>query len=352
MKFSYLIFAILVITATSCKEEPKQETGRGGPGGKPGGGPPPVFSGIIAEGFPINRSIEAPGTILANETTDMQPEISGRVVSINFKEGTNVKAGALLVKLFDGDLQAQLKKLAVQLTIAEATEKRQKELLAINGTSQQDYDNASLNVNNIKADMALLKVRITQTEVRAPFTGRLGLRNISLGAYINSSTIITNISQVNVIKVEFAVPEKYAHEMLPNKIATLHTADQAKVYYATVIASQNNISAETRNLLVRAVVKDPDNRITPGTFVEVSIGLGYNANAIMIPTQAIIPSTRTKKVIVLREGKAVFQDVKTDFRDASRIEVTEGIALGDTIITSGLLSIKEGMACKVILSKK
>lgn len=323
----------------------------GGPGGKPAGGPP-VFSGIIAEGFPINRNIEAPGTILANETTDMQPEISGRVVSINFKEGNYVKAGTLLVKLFDADLQAQLKKLAVQLNIAEATEKRQKELLAINGTSQQDFDNASLNVNNIKADMDLLKVRIAQTEVRAPYNGKLGLRNISLGAYVNPSTIITNISQMDVIKVEFAVPEKYAHEMMPNKVLTLRTANLEKVYYATVVASQNLISAETRNLMVKAIVKHPDNRITPGTFVEVSIGLGYNSNAIMIPTQAIIPSTRTKRVIVFRDGKAVFQDVKTDFRDASRIEVTEGISLGDTIITSGLLSIKEGMACNVAITKK
>lgn len=326
--------------------------GPGGPGGKPGGGGVPVFSGIIAEAFPINRNIEAPGTILANETTDMQPEISGRVVSINFKEGTYVKAGTLLIKLFDADLQAQLKKLAVQLTIAEATEKRQKELLAINGTSQQDFDNASLNVNNIKADMDLLKVRIAQTEVRAPFNGKLGLRNISLGAYVNPTTIITNISQMNVIKVEFTVPEKYAHEMLPNKILTLRTANQDKDYYATVVASQNLISAETRNLLVKAIVKNPDQKITPGTFVQVSVGLGYNANAIMVPTQAIIPSTRTKRVIILREGKAVFQDVKTDFRDASRIEVTEGISLGDTIITSGLLTIKEGMACKVVLEKK
>lgn len=351
MRFYILIFATVVFAA-SCKEEPKKEMGPGGgAGGKQGGGPPPVFTGIIAEKFPINQNIEAPGTIMANETTDIQPEISGRVVSINFKEGTNVRTGALLVKLFDADLQAQLKKLDVQLSIAETTEKRQKELLAINGTSQQDYDNASLSVNNIKADIELLKVRITQTEVRAPFNGRLGLRNISLGAYVNPSTIITNISQLDIIKVEFTVPEKYAPEMLPNKILTLHTADQAKVYYATVIASQNNISAETRNLLVKAVVKNPDVRVSPGTFVEVSIGLGYNANAIMIPTQAIIPSTRTKKLIVMRGGKAVFQEIKTGFRDASRIEITEGIAIGDTIVTSGLLSIKEGMACKVTITK-
>lgn len=340
--------AVLLLSA--CTEGEKKQGAGMGQGAKNQG--MPVFSAVIAQSFPINRNIEAPGTILANETTDIQPEISGRVVSINFKEGSNVKAGTLLVKLFDADLQAQLKKLAVQLTIAEATEKRQKELLAINGTSQQDYDNAVLNVSNIKADMDLLKVRIAQTEVRAPFTGRLGLRNISLGAYVNPTTVITNISQIDVIKVEFAVPEKYAHEMLPNKILTLHTADQTKVYYATVTAAQNLISAETRNLVVRAMVKDPDSRITPGTFVEVSIGLGYNANAIMLPTQAIIPTTRSKKVIVMKDGKAVFREVKTDFRDATRIEITEGISVGDTIITSGLLSIKDGMPCKVVLENK
>lgn len=340
--------AVLLLSA--CTEGEKKQGAGMGQGAKNQG--MPVFSAVIAQSFPINRNIEAPGTILANETTDIQPEISGRVVSINFKEGSNVKAGTLLVKLFDADLQAQLKKLAVQLIIAEATEKRQKELLAINGTSQQDYDNAVLNVSNIKADMDLLKVRIAQTEVRAPFTGRLGLRNISLGAYVNPTTVITNISQIDVIKVEFAVPEKYAHEMLPNKILTLHTADQTKVYYATVTAAQNLISAETRNLVVRAMVKDPDSRITPGTFVEVSIGLGYNANAIMLPTQAIIPTTRSKKVIVMKDGKAVFREVKTDFRDATRIEITEGITVGDTIITSGLLSIKDGMPCKVVLENK
>lgn len=349
MRYLYLCTGAVLLLSACTEGEKKQGTGMGQVAKKQD---TPVFSAVIANSFPINRNIEAPGTILANETTDIQPEISGRVVSINFKEGSNVKAGTLLVKLFDADLQAQLKKLAVQLTIAEATEKRQKELLAINGTSQQDYDNAVLNVSNIKADMDLLKVRIGQTEIRAPFTGRLGLRNISLGAYVNPTTVITNISQIDVVKVEFAVPEKYAHEMLPNKILTLHTADQTKVYYATVTAAQNLISAETRNLVARAFVKDPDSRITPGTFVEVSIGLGYNANAIMLPTQAIIPTTRSKKVIVIKDGKAVFREVKTDFRDATRIEITEGITVGDTIITSGLLSIKDGMPCKVVLENK
>jgi len=321
-----------------------------GGGGRPSG-PPPVFAAIIAESTPIDRNIEAPGTILPNETTDMQPEISGRVVSINFKEGSYVQAGTLLVKLFDADLQAELKKLAVQLDIAQTTEKRQKELLAINGTSQQDVDNATLTVGNIKADMELLKVRIAQTEVRAPFNGRLGLRNISLGAYVTPATIITNISQVNAVKVEFTVPEKYASEMKSGKMVTLRTADRGKVYYANVIASQNTISAETRNLAVRAQVKNPDASISPGAFVQVQIGIGGENRAIMVPSEAIIPSTRTKRLIVKREGRAIFLDINTGYRDSARVEVISGIRTGDTVVTSGLLTIKEGMPIDVKISK-
>lgn len=320
-------------------------------GGRPSG-PPPVFSAVIAQSTPIGRNIEAPGTILPNETTDMQPEISGRVVSINFKEGSFVQAGTLLVKLFDADLQAELKKLAVQLDIAQATERRQRELLAINGTSQQDVDNAILSVSNIKADMELIKVRISQTEVRAPFSGRLGLRNISLGAYVTPATIITNISQVNSVKVEFNVPERYAPEMLTGKMVTLRTANGGRVYYANVLAAQNTISSETRNLAVRAQVKNPDAAVSPGTFVQVQIGIGGNNNAIMLPTEAIIPSTRTKRVIVKREGRAIFQDVNTGYRDSARVEVIGGIRAGDTIVTSGLLTIKEGMPIEVKLPRQ
>lgn len=333
-----------------CKGAAKKEMVSGGNGGK-ASGPTPVFSAVIAESFPINRTVEAPGTILANENTDMQPEISGKVVSINFKEGSYVQAGTLLVKLFDGDLQAELKKLAVQLEVAEATAKRQKELLAINGTSQQDYDNAILNVSNIKADMDLLRVRIMQTEVRAPFNGKLGFRNISLGAYVTPATIITNIAQVNTVKVEFAVPEKYAQDMVSGKTVTLQTADKSKTYYANVLASQNLISSETRNLFVRAIVKNPDASITPGTFVQVSVAIGSKADAVMLPTEAVIPSTRTKKVIVMRDGKAIFQDINTGFRDSARVEIIGAINKGDTIVTSGLLSIKEGMAIGVKITK-
>lgn len=344
----YLFFTIVLAgLLLACKDS---KTALPTTGGKPVG-PPPVFDAVVAKAFPLNRNIEAPGTIMPNESTDLHAEINGKVVAINLKEGTMVNAGMLLVKLFDDDLQAQLKKLMVQLKIAQATSQRQKELLAINGTSQQDFDNASLTVSNILADMELLKVNITKTEIRAPFTGKLGLRNISLGAYVTPATLISNISQVNLVKVEFTVPEKYAAEMVQGRTISLEADARNKTYFATIIAAQNAIAAETRSLTVKAVLKNGDVGLTPGAFVRVNISVGENAPAIMIPTQAVIPSTRFKKVIVSRSGKAVFQTVTTGFRDSSRVEILDGVMSGDTIITNGLLTIREGTPLKVSIKQ-
>jgi membrane fusion protein (multidrug efflux system) len=341
----FLQIACWLILASACKD--KTKTADGAPGGGKPGGPAYVYDAIVAQSTSVNRFVEAPGTILAGEATDIQPEISGRVIAINFKEGATVPSGSLLVKLFDADLQAQLRKLQVQLSIAEATEKRQKELLAINGTSQQDVDNAVLNVSNIKADIELLKVQISRTEIKAPFTGRVGLRNISLGAYVTPSTVITNIAEVNALKVEFAVPEKYASEIQPGKLVSLRLATGGKEYTAKVLAAQNLINTETRNLMVRAMVLNADREITPGAFVQVRLNVGNNAGAIMVPTQSVIPTTRNKRLILVRQGVAVFQNVNTGYRDSARVEVYGGIAAGDTVVVSGLLAIKEGMPVKV-----
>jgi membrane fusion protein, multidrug efflux system len=352
MKLRPIAFAsFLLLTLFACKTDEKKEAPGGGGGERRPGGPPPVFDAVLATSFQVDRKIEAPGTVLPAENTDLHPEASGRVVAINFKEGSMVSAGTLLVKLFDGDLQAQLRKLDVQLKVAEATEKRQKELLAINGTSQQDYDIASLNVSNIKADMELVKVTIAKTELRAPFTGRLGLRNISLGAYVTPQTIVTNIAQTSNLKVEFAVPEQYAFEMVPGKTVSIRTTSTRRTYNATILAAQNTIAQETRNLSVRALVSNSDAMLTPGSFVQVGIQVGGAKEAIMIPTQAVVPSTRFKNVIVSENGIAVFKVVNTGFRDSARVEITSGLNVGDTIITNGLLTIKEGMPVKTRLKK-
>jgi membrane fusion protein (multidrug efflux system) len=338
----FIFLASVLLLLGSCKEGKPAEGA-----GKKREGPPPVFDAVVAIAYPLSRTIEAPGTILPNENTELHPEVAGRVVAINFKEGSVVSKGALLVKLFDGDLQAQLKKLLVQLEISNATTKRQSELLAINGTSQQDYDNAVLIGSNIKADIELLKVNIDKTEIRAPYTGRLGLRNVSLGAYVTPLTNITSISDDRIMKVEFTVPERYAPEMNNGRMIKLKIDGSNKDYPASIIASQNSVSQDTRSLTVRAVVQQPDTHLTPGAFVSVKVVIGNNAPAIMIPSEAIIPTTRYKKVIVSNSGKASFVTVNTGFRDSSKVEIVDGLKQGDTVITNGLLTIKEGMPVKV-----
>lgn len=337
--FNHLIkFAAVVVMPViiSCSSKEDSKTA---PQPKPAG-PSGTFDAIIVQSFPISRSVETPGTILPNEMAELHPEISGRVIGLSFTEGSFVRKGALLVKLFDADLQAQLKKLAVQLKIAESAEKRQQELLAINGTSQQDYDNASLQVSNIKADMELLRVNISRTEIRAPFDGRIGLRQISPGAYITPSTIVTNIASVNQVKIQFPVAEQYVKDLPNGSTVSFTITGSDHKYFATVMATENGIATDTRNLMVKALVKNTDGLIKPGGYASVMINIGTNRPAMMVPTQSVMPQTRGKRVIVVRRGMAVFQNVETGYRDSASVEVLSGLVNGDTLLTSGLLVVK------------
>ncbi|TMI84400.1 MAG: efflux RND transporter periplasmic adaptor subunit [Bacteroidetes bacterium] len=175
--------------------------------------PPMTVDFYIVKPTLINEKIEVSGSLLANETTEIHPEISGRLVQLNIAEGKFVNKGALLAKIYDGDLQAQLRKLQVQLEIANTNEERSSQLLKIQGISKADYDASLLNVNNIKADIEITRVSITKTEIRAPFNGRLGLKNISPGAFITPLTVITTIAEVNKLKLQFSVPEKYGSQI-------------------------------------------------------------------------------------------------------------------------------------------
>ena len=342
------IFSIFLFTLFSCKEEKK--SGPAGPGGGPGARNAPLqVEGFIVRSQTLSEKIEVPGTLLPFETTEIRPEISGRIVDLNIPEGRFVRRGTVLVRLFDGDLQAQLRKLEVQLSIAEKTAERQKELLKINGISQQEYDLNELQVNNLKADIELLRVDINKTRIRAPYDGQIGLKNISLGAYVTPSNILTTISQVSNLKLEFTVPEKYSEEMKNGKRISFSISGVNKNYSATVIATETTIEANTRSMKVRANVRERDNSLVPGAFAKISLDLGENADALIIPSQAVIPQARNKRVILYKSSKPQFQIVTTGIRDSTFVEITEGLNAGDTVILTGLLAIREDS--KIMLTK-
>ncbi|MEO6683386.1 MAG: efflux RND transporter periplasmic adaptor subunit [Ginsengibacter sp.] len=317
----------------------------------PSAAPLPVEAFIVTPTV-LNANVLVAGTLRPYEQTEIHPEVAGRVVSLSINEGAFVKKGTLLVKLFDEDLQAGLNKLNVQLQIAEKTQQRQEELMKIGGISQQDYDLSILNVSTIKADMQILRAAINKTSIRAPYDGTLGFKNISMGAYITPQTIITTISQVNKLKLEFSVPEKYTNKVKVGNYVSFTTETSTKKYSGRILAMESAITQENRSLKIQALVEQLDNKITAGGFANVDFNLGENSNALMVPTQAIIPQARDKKVIIYRNGTADFATVTTGIRDSSRVEILSGILAGDTILTTGLLSIKPDSKITISSYKK
>jgi membrane fusion protein (multidrug efflux system) len=296
--------------------------------------------GFRVETGSVSDNIEVPGSLLPAEQTQIRSEVNGRVVFLNITEGNQVKKGTLLVKLFDGDLQAQLKKLEVQLQITQKTEERQRRLLAVEGISPQEYELSSLNVDNLQADIQSVKIAIGKTEIRAPYDGTLGLRNISLGSFISPADILTTIRQVNILKLEFAIPEKYARNMQKGVKVSFKVESGNEEHIATVLATENSVEATTRTLRVRALVNDRHQELIPGSFATVNLQLGKNENALMVPSQAIIPQARTKQLIVYKQDSVRFITVETGIRNSSFVQILNGIEPGDTIITSGLMAIR------------
>jgi membrane fusion protein (multidrug efflux system) len=266
--------------------------------------------------------------------------VAGRIVQLPIEEGKYVQKGSLLAKLNDADLVAQLNKLEIQLQLAQQTEKRQSQLLKIQGISQQDYDISLLQVNSLKADIGIIKTSIEKTEIRAPFSGKLGLRNISNGAYVNSSSVIAVISQTDRLKLDFSIPEKYIGKLKNGQRVQFRVEGTTDSLVARIIATESKVTENSRSLLVRALVESNDPSLLPGSFAKVSVGFDPDEKAILIPTQAILPQARGKKVILYKSGTAFFADVKTGSRTPDKVQIIEGLSAGDSVVTTGLLSIR------------
>ncbi len=309
--------------------------------------PEPKVDAYLVKTESYAQSVEIPGTIVANEATEIHPEVSGRITTLNVKEGQFVNKGALLAKLYDADLQAQMKKLEAQLEIAKVNENRAAELVKIQGISRQEYDASALTVKNILADMEIIRTDIARTEVRAPFSGRLGLKEISPGAYVTPASVIATINQTSTLKIDFAVPEKYTSRVRMGQTVNFTVEGNAKNYTAKVAATESNVAVANRSLTVRAVVNGKTDDLIPGTFAKVKMIFEPIPDAIFIPTQAVVPTAKGKRVVLYNNGKARFNDVETGTRDSSRIEILKGLNVGDTVVVTGLMAIKPDAGLKI-----
>ena len=331
-RFGFTLLFLLLLACDGKKEQAAT--------GRPRASGPMAVDAFVIRQSTISEDVEVPGTLRPFEETAIRAEVGGRVVQMNIREGSLVQKGTLLVKLFDEDLKAQLRKLRVQLQIREKTAERNRELLEINGISQQEYDLSTLEVENLRADIESTEIAISKTEIRAPYRGVVGLRNISLGSYISPSDIVTTIRQVEQLKLEFSVPEKYAKDIGKGYAVRFRVDGGTQEHTASVIATENNVDQATRTLQVRAVVSGKNPELVPGLFAKVNLQLGKNDSALLVPTEAVIPNIRNKQVVLLRGQSAKFTVVETGLRDSAYVEILHGVNVGDTVITTGLMAIR------------
>ncbi|MCC6583994.1 MAG: efflux RND transporter periplasmic adaptor subunit [Chitinophagales bacterium] len=346
MIFWSLLVLIIAGLAYVKHTKNKEVAAKTAPMGK--GGPQTLMAaGFVAEYSKLSNNLSANGSILAQDEVQLQPEVSGRVTYLNINEGAIVPKGTLLLKINDADLQAQVFKLKTQLKIAQSNLTRLAELLKIKGVSQAEYDAADNVVNNINADIQLLNVQIAKTELRAPFSGKLGLRNISLGAYVSPSTVVVSLQNTSQLKMDVSVTEKYAGVIQVGDNMQCTVAGIENPFQAKVIAIEPTIDEMTRNLKVRAMVLNPSSKLVPGAYVKVQLKLKETSNAIMIPSSAVIPDDKATKIVVADSSKAKFVAIEIGVRTESEVQVISGIKSGDTVLTTGLLQVKPGMSVKI-----
>jgi len=315
----------------------------------PKNAPKPVIpvQGFIAKFQPFDQSIQINGTLEANEMVDLRTEVSGIVDQIYFQEGQKVNKGQLLLKINDRDLRAQLAQAVSRETLTKENERRAKLLLQKEAISQEEYDITYSEWITSKSQIDFIQAQLAKTKVVAPFSGTIGLRKISKGAYLTPTTTIGNLVDNTKIKLSFSIPEKYANQLNTNTEITFSNKAQSKDYTAKVYAIEPMVDANTRTLQIRAICNQPDRSLIPGTFVQIQLPLQDIPNAILVPTEAIIPIQNGKKLFLVKNGVAQDQIVETINRTDKEVIVVSGIKEKDTILISGVMSLRNGSPVQV-----
>lgn len=357
MKLKYVIYtaiflgiAYLIYYRISANK--KIEGAGAGSGPKTGAAQSLTVDGIVVKPASFVNKLEVTGTIEANESIALQSEVSGLVTGIFFKEGTNVSKGSLLIKINDRDINAQLQEALTKQKLSSTNENRAKQLLQKGAISQEEYDTSLADLKTLQAQAQLIRAQLAKTSIVAPFSGKIGLRSISAGVYITPSTVIANLVSTNPVKINFSVPEKYMGQIKINSTITFRTDGSSQIYSGKVFAIEPAINAQTRTLQIKALAQNLNDELLPGSFAKISLALSAIDNAIMVPNEAVIPVLKGKTVFISKNGKAKQIDVQSGTRTEQNIVITTGLNVGDTVLTTGALSLKDDAPVKVNLVKQ
>lgn len=291
----------------------------------------------------ITDEIVVSGRLIPDEEVSLSFETSGKIVNLFFTEGSWVKKGELLAKVNDGPLQAQLKKLEAQLKLAEDRVYRQMTLLEKDAVSKEAYEQVQTDLASLKADIDLVKENILQTELRAPFDGVIGLRQVSEGAYASPSTVVATLTKITPLKIDFAVPERYAGEISKDLKLEFSVEGRLEPLTAQIYATESKVDETTHTLPVRAIYPNVRAELLPGRFTNIRLKTKEITGTIAIPTEAIVPEMGVDKVYLYKAGKAQPVEITKGIRTADRVQVLTGLTPGDTLITSGTMQLRTGL---------
>ena len=340
MKMNRVIIIAALLALAGCSSDDPQLSARGSAKGIP-------VEAMVLRPQPIESKIFTTGTLLANEEVELRPEVSGRITGVFFEEGRKVRRGDVLIKINDRELQAELKRKELEETQANDELRRKKALYDINGISQEDYDRAVNALNIIKAEREVIESQLAETEIVAPFDGVIGLRYISEGSYVTPTTLAATMQDLDPIKVEFSVPEKYSGRLSTGMTIMIQIGEAEEKFRGTIYAVEVKVDPATRTLKARATIPNPEGRLIPGSFAKVEITLEHIDNAIVIPTGAIMPELEGDKVLICENGIARSIPVTTGIRTERMVQISRGLNPGDTLILTGLMQVTDGRQVRI-----
>ena len=343
-----VVVAVLLLLAwpklnlSGKKETPGQASSGGQRGGKLS------VEGVIIKSSKLDNKLTVTGSVLPNESLEIKSEISGKITAIKFKEGNKVSKGDLLLQINDDEIAAQLEKQRYNRKLNEDNEFRQRKLLEKDAISQEEYDNALNRLNTTTADIKLLEAQLSKTRISAPFDGVIGLRYVSEGAYLSPSAIIATLYNISPAKIEFAIPGRYSTQVAQGKKIYFSIENDLTVYQGEVYAIEPRIDPATRTLKIRALAANKKGILLPGQFVKVELVLQSMSDAILVPTEAVIPEQNGKMVFILEAGKAKGVKIETGIRTENSLQVLSGLKPGDTLLTTGILQLRPGIDVQIV----
>ncbi len=318
-------------------------------GAGPGGAPPMAVQALVAKAEAMRNRVTVPGTILPNESVELRSEIAGKIIEIQFNEGESVKQGQALFRIDDRELSAQADQAKANLQLLESAESRRKALLNQGGISSEDYERAAGELAMAQAQTKLLEARLAKTVIRAPFSGLVGLRQVSEGSFVDASKLLARLQSTDRVKIDFSLPEAYASQVAIGDSVTVRVRYSKVAFPAKVLASDRRIDPQSNTLPVRAICDNKNHQLIPGGFAEVEVYLGSAASSILLPANAINSDNRGTYVFLAKNGKAIPAYVSTGLRNETQVEILSGVLAGDTVITSGLMQLRPEASIKVTL---